>query len=344
MTNSVNYPNQQQNPAYSGITINITNPLINPPAQNCCNTRNNNGYITNPQDSVQNNSYSQANHTNTYDLPEYSYYNNIPAQPVEQAQNIPQAEPSKETINANYPPQYYMNNYNYVQNTQNDTEYKPQESTKNEASKTINETPAVINTEDKTVEEDLNTSNDIINDLEARAAEIKEKESSSKKVRVVALTNEYIMSLENYLNNPNKEIRLMASKEILKRLDEDKDRYDDAALNALLNKMLQDPEKLIRIAALSALSGQLASGNDYTVKLLTDIQNNPSADKEDAIQAANILLLMSATTEIKYAPMKNKGNDNNKQVVENQIDMNQLQSLLQNYQNNPIETMVQEEK
>ena len=144
---------------------------------------------------------------------------------------------------------------------------------------------------------------------------IKELEKNGKKTRVVALTNEYIMSLENYLNNPNTEIRLMASKEVLTRLDEDKSRYDDAALNALLNKMLQDPEKLIRIAALSAFSSQLASGNDYTETLLKQIQQNPNADKEDVLEASEILLKRSASTEIKYTPTTEqkqetqKGND-----------------------------------
>ena len=33
MTNPINYQNQST-PAYSGITINITNPTINPPAPN----------------------------------------------------------------------------------------------------------------------------------------------------------------------------------------------------------------------------------------------------------------------------------------------------------------------
>ena len=122
------------------------------------------------------------------------------------------------------------------------------------------------------------------------------------------------MSLENYLNNPNSEIRLMAAKEILTRLDEDKNRYDDAALNALLNKMLQDPEKLVRIAALSAFSSQLASGNDYTVQLLTKIQNNPNADKEDVLQAADGLLKMSSRTEIRYTPVQQN------QVVQEQVE------------------------
>lgn len=151
-------------------------------------------------------------------------------------------------------------------------------------------------------EEDMSKSNGIINDLDARDAQIKAEEKNSKQKRVVALTDEYIKSLENYLNNPNDEIRLMASKEILMRLDEDKNRYDDAALNALLNKMMQDPSKLIRIAALSAFASQLASGNDYTVQLLHNIQANPNADKEDVLQAADILLKMSGGTEIKNIP------------------------------------------
>ena len=94
----------------------------------------------------------------------------------------------------------------------------------------------------------------------------------------------------------------MASKEILTRLDEDKRRYDDPALNALLNKMLQDPSKLIRIASLSAFSSELASGNDYTIELLHNIQANPEADKEDVLQAADILLKMSQGKEVKDIP------------------------------------------
>ena len=151
-------------------------------------------------------------------------------------------------------------------------------------------------------EEDMSASTEIISEIDHRVATEKAKEENSKKTRIVALTNEYIMSLENYLNNPNKEIRVMAAKEILTRLDEDKDRFDDAALNALINKMLQDPDKIIRIAAMSALSGNLASGNEFTVKLLKDIQANPKADKEDAVEAANILLMMSASTEVRYVP------------------------------------------
>ncbi len=149
---------------------------------------------------------------------------------------------------------------------------------------------------------DMSTSKEIISDLDDREAKIQEQKKNSKETRIVALTDEYIKSLENYLNNPNNEIRLMASKEILTRLDEDKDRYNDAALNALLNKMLQDPSKTVRVAALSAFASQLASGNDYTVQLLHNIQSNPDADKEDVLQAADILLKMSAGVEVKNIP------------------------------------------
>lgn len=150
--------------------------------------------------------------------------------------------------------------------------------------------------------EDMTASKNIIENLNERNAEIKEAKKNTKETKIVALTDEYIKSLENYLNNPNDEIRLMASKEILTRLDEDKDRYDDAALNALLNKMLQDPSKLIRLAALSAFASQLACGNEYTIQLLQNIQSNPNADKEDALQAADILLKMSAGVEVKNIP------------------------------------------
>ena len=151
--------------------------------------------------------------------------------------------------------------------------------------------------------EDMTASNNIINDLNERNAEIKEANKNTKEQKVFALTDEYIKSLENYLDNPNDELRLMASKEVLTRLDEDKDRYDDAALNALLNKMLQDPSKLVRLAALSAFASQLASGNDYTVQLLQNIQSDPNGDKEDALQAADILLKMSAGVEVKNVPV-----------------------------------------
>ena len=338
MTNSVNYQNQLI-PPYSGITINITNPTINPPMANHICPSNCPAHNTAPQNNLQNinsetnrlnnpaqygatlpNNQTQQNpvqqnettRTTVEQVKETSNVENIDTKNPNS--NVPQqngANP-QEAIPQAYPPQYYLNNYNYIQNgekggAQSGGNNTPASNNIPQQNNTIPEQTAdnANNTSNQIQEEDMTSSKEIINGLDARVAEQKELEKNGKQTKVVALTNEYIMSLENYLNNPNTEIRLMAAKEILTRLDEDKNRFDDAALNALLNKMLQDPEKLVRIAALSAFSSQLASGNDYTVKLLTKIQNNPNADKEDVLQAADSLLKMSSRTEIRYTPQNN---------------------------------------
>ena len=245
-------------------------------------------------------------------------YNN-PQKPAEtdskQTEKAPQYNQSQ-AGNGAYPPSYYINNYN-IQNGDSAAKDKAKadgngtKQTENVPGEQAEQSELTNKTED-----DTNTSKEIINELNIRQAEQKEAEKNSKKTRVVALTNEYIMSLENYLNNPNTEIRLMAAKDILTRLDEDKDRYDDAALNALLNKMLQDPNKLVRIAAMSAFSSELASGNQYTVELLTQIQKNPQADPEDVLEASQILLKRTATTEVRYVPVKNENVEQQQKVEE----------------------------
>ena len=348
MTNPMINPQQ---PNYSGVTIQISNPAVNL-GRNCS--------IPNTPQGYQAQAYqAQGYQTQGYqDVPQGVYQ-------VPQAQigAIPQKEIYGYATNPQmtqqpngfqtYPAQYYLNNYNYqgdgrtaenaieknctenavnksdieainkeLENIKNVSE--PANKTQNADSKDVNSTQAgeIANEanqtdsvgadgtalrhydtgENKDAKQDMTKSSGIIDDLDAREEQIKADKKNSKQKRVVALTDEYIKSLENYLNNPNDEIRLMASKEILMRLDEDKDRYNDAALNALLNKMLQDPSKLIRVAALSAFASQLASGNDFTVELLHNIQANPSADKEDVLQAADILLKMAGGTEVKNIP------------------------------------------
>ena len=194
------------------------------------------------------------------------------------------------------------NIYNYAQN-------KPEEKIKDT---TDNDNLRIIPLYDN--QSNMTASKEIIEEINERAKEQKELEKTGKKTKIVALTDEYIMSLENYLNNPNTEIRVMASKEVLKRLDEDKTRYDDAALNALINKMLQDPNKLVRVAAMSALSSDLASGNDYTIKLLTNIQQNPKADPEDVLEASQFMLKRSTSTEIRYVPQQQTINADSEKV------------------------------
>ena len=333
MTNPLSYPNRSIPTNYSGVTINITNPMVNTAPQNGCQQPQQAGIYAIPQDN-----YYAPVQDGTYAIPLNNYSQQIDVQDQAKATNSTQNEiqqlsertntvdtrPYRETAYAQntiensaikpdvmnaYPPQYYLNNY--IQNSEQKNDTIPA----NTKTEEISKSDMSANNIDTQEEQNMDTSKEIINELDSRNAEQKELEKNGKKTRVVALTNEYIMSLENYLNNPNTEIRLMASKEVLTRLDEDKSRYDDAALNALLNKMLQDPEKLIRIAALSAFSSQLASGNDYTETLLKQIQQNPNADKEDVLEASEILLKRSASTEIKYTPTTEqkqetqKGND-----------------------------------
>jgi len=304
-------------PNYSGVTINISNPAVNVGGGG-----NNKGY---PVGAVP--QYNITNPIQHYQSTENkSLDNQNPAsnqvQTLEQNQNPTSL--NQTGYPSAYPQQYYLNNYNYQENGKSEKEglpntqqYDNNKLPNNDNFKQVSENRMQTNPNDGLgiankydvyandgvkQNEDMTKSQNIIGDISEREAAIEEEKKNTKETKIIALTDEYIKSLENYLNNPNQEIRLMASKEILTRLDEDKDRYDDAALNALLNKMLQDPSKLIRIAALSAFASQLASGNDYTVQLLHNIQSNPNADKEDVLQAADILLKMSAGTEIKNIP------------------------------------------
>ena len=399
MTNAI-HPQNQNIPAYSGITINITNPTLTPPPiyQNCAMTpptQNNNfnntqynvvpqnnpynqnlGYVERQQYNTDGSQYHSAVSNSTRDL--NTNYNDIQqnrsnneqynsassnnikgtsldnrekqnydtasseVQNIQKENNLIESKTasqekvqtidSREQLPQAYPAPYYLNNYNYIQNGEKGN------------SQTFDNLPQGHNNNFNIVEpkEDLSKSTNIITDINNRIAEQKELEKHGKQTKIVALTNEYIMSLENYLNNPNTEIRLMAAKEVLTRLDEDKDRYDDAALNALLNKMLQDPAKLVRVAALSAFSSQLASGNEYTIKLLTNIQNNPHGDKEDALQAANSLLRMSSRTEIKYVPAKkdNAKKSDNKELEESQKQVQQLKEQLNKYKEKEIENYI----
>jgi hypothetical protein len=120
-----------------------------------------------------------------------------------------------------------------------------------------------------------------------------ETSKKTEKRKVVELTDDYIKNLENYLNSQDKEIRLMGAKEVVDRLSEDDSRSDDVALNALINKIIQDPSDKIRILGLSMLDARLAKGDDATVQILKNMQNSTAAYGQDAAAAANILLKMS---------------------------------------------------
>lgn len=97
-------------------------------------------------------------------------------------------------------------------------------------------------------------------------------EEKKEKQPAVALTNEYIKLLEKNLNNKDKTIRSKAVAELVKRFKEDESRKDNPALTNLLNLALQDESKPIVFAAMQALENDYANGNDFTVKLLQEIQ------------------------------------------------------------------------
>lgn len=354
MTNPVNCQTQQP-PSYSGVTINITNPAMTVPpqyapyrewtvyaagqpvAQRPVQYINKGEYLEPVNRSSGTNIYQSENTENQQipqAYPQQYYINNYNTQNPEQGvnnqaqesqQNSVQTKQNSAATEAPYgQPQVMIYNPDVQPNgTQQSV---AADSTPQQADAVTDSGIAGAGTvqavqnriqqgEDAEII-DTSTSKEIIEELDQRNAEEKELEKNGKKTKVTALTNEYIMSLENYLNNPNTDIRLMAAKEVLTRLDEDKSRYDDAALNALINKMLQDPSKLVRIAAMSALSSELASGNEYTVQLLNQIQQNPEGDPEDVLEASQILLKRTAATEIKYTPVQTQQNQQTQEAEE----------------------------
>lgn len=287
MTYPINAQNQkvQAYPGnYSGVTINVTNPSLssNMPA---CSTP--------------------------------AYCQNAPYQQA-YPQTQPYYAPQPQVQQINYPPEYYINNYNQppqVAFNQQQPQIQPQQGNYNYQAPVMlpqnqyqapaqNYYPAY----DFEQEQNLASSKEVLAKLD-KLIEIEQNQQKNKmKKEVVVLTDEYIMSLENFLNNPNKEIRRKGASEVINRLGEDKNRRNDPALNALLNKMLQDPDAGVRTLGISAFSSGIASGNDYTVQLLKYMEANPQLYPNDTEQVAVALLKMAAGTETIYvdAPVKSK--------------------------------------
>ena len=79
---------------------------------------------------------------------------------------------------------------------------------------------------------------------------------------------------------------------------------------------------------------------------LNQIQNDPNADKEDALQAADSLLKMSTKTEIKYvkqSPAKSEKTEN-KELEASKKQAEQLRAQLQKYKEKEIENAFKEQK
>ena len=115
---------------------------------------------------------------------------------------------------------------------------------------------------------------------------------------IVVLTDNYIKNLENHLRNNNVELRKTAIKEILMRFKEDKSRYENPSLTALMNLALQDPNASIRAVAMSIVGSGYAKGDATTEQLLRNMQTSTKSYHQDATQAADSLLEMSKTKAV----------------------------------------------
>ena len=208
--------------------------------------------------------------------------------------------------NNHYPAGYYINQWGSPQQP-------PSASASATATATVQPMPAPpsspqAQTPDAAVKDEQKTSTPAAEDKKpdsAAADKDAPKETTKKEKRkIVQLTDDYIKTLENYLNSQDKEVRLMGAKEVVARLMEDESRKDDKALNALVNKMLQDPSEQVKFLALSMLDSRNATGDMTTVQLLQAMQQSKSGYGQDALLASNILLKMAGKTVEKEFEVK----------------------------------------
>lgn len=126
-------------------------------------------------------------------------------------------------------------------------------------------------------------------------AEEKTDKKEDKKKTITPLTDDYVKSLENYLNNDNPKIRLIGAKDLMERFKEDDNRRDNPSLIPLLNKTLKDNNAAVRFLGLTTLQLGYSVGNDETVQILQQIKSNTSNKmSEDYLIASEILLSLSA--------------------------------------------------
>ena len=200
MTNPINCSNHSI-PAYSGVTINISNPTLNAaPLNQYCQECNQGNYPYQPSFAVDG---QCAPCNNGMTNPLVQMQQPVPPQQIQQAipvnsvypqsvqeqpavQELQQAE--KNVTPQAYPPQYYLNNYNYVQNGEKGNTQTPvSKPYANIAQTAPSDKPAY---DSAVQEEDMSSSQGIIDELDSRVQEQKDLEKNGKQRRVVGLTNE----------------------------------------------------------------------------------------------------------------------------------------------------------
>ena len=172
--------------------------------------------------------------------------------------------------------------------------------------------PSVMSDADsENSKKNLTNQTDLLNNTELvtktpNDEQIKEK-TEEKTKKVVPLTDDYIKSLENYMNNENPKVRLIGAKELLERFKEDENRIDNPSLMPLLNKALRDPSPSVRFLGLTMLQLGYAAGNDETVTILKEIQTQ-NTDKigEDSLLASEILLNMAQGQKVEVPMTPNE--------------------------------------
>lgn len=217
--------------------------------------------------------------------------------------------------NNHYPAGYYINQWGSPQQQQ------PSASATASATATVQQpSPSPTAAPVQTVKDEQSSSatapaqSQAQGDEKKSAAKDETKETPKKEKRkIVQLTDDYIKTLENYLNSQDKEVRLMGAKEVVARLMEDESRKDDKALTALINKMLQDPSQQVKFLALSMLDSRNVTGDATTVQLLQAMQQSQSGYGQDALLASNILLKMAGKTVEKEFEVKDDKKSETKQ-------------------------------
>lgn len=122
------------------------------------------------------------------------------------------------------------------------------------------------------------------------------KAEEKPKKDIVQLTDEYVQTLENYLRNPNPDIKLQGAKELMKRFREEESRKNDVALTNLLNLTLQSKYSQVKMVGMAIVSNGWASGDDLTKQLLAQIQQSSGSYGLDALDASEAALKSAGKT------------------------------------------------
>lgn len=295
-------PVSTANPNYAGVNIQIFNPMVGSP----------NGYVYPNQTTsaygpgVNGGCYPSSYYT-TGQYPQGTF---VPQNPYGQpgGQNKPAQNGYYDQNGAYYPTNVNPDGTNPAQEAKT-AEQREQTSQTAQAGQTSPEAQnkpdgesAAVNTNNaEGAKQADNTSNsaDTTPAADSESNQKTENTDNNKKTEkrtVVELTDDYIKTLENYLNSQDTEVRLMGAKEVVNRLTEDPSRKDDPALTALVNKMLQDPSSTIRAIALSLIDSRTVSGDDYTVNVLKKMQSSKEGFGQDSLQATSALLKMAGQT------------------------------------------------